>query len=315
MSIKNKRNGLNRLLLFLQDRPFNLETAKLFIDQARKDKNGIASIKAKTRILRAFTNWLYKNKHIPDNFGLSLVMPKEHRKLRNFPSIQTMEQIIIKGTEVKPEDDKAVRRRQAELKLVLRFALRTGLRQGEVQKLKGSDLHLFDDPPSMVINGKGGNEQLLPLPMDMIDELKPRLSNKKLFEFTTKNAIDKLREGAQLLGVVCDKLNFHSLRHVFATGMQKAGTPIQEVSRLLRHSSVAITDKTYTHYNIADLSLSLNSHNNLIRHGLNKFQLFDNIKNLISKTGIGDDDRFKIDTTELDNGGLQITISPKAQAV
>lgn len=314
-SIKNKRNGLNRLLLFLEDRPFTLETAKLFIDQARQDGNGIASIKAKTRILRAFTNWLYRNKHIPENFGFFLVMPREHRKLKNFPSMQTTEQIILKATEIKPEDDKAVVRRQTELRLVLRFALRTGLRISEMQKLKGSDLHLFDDPPSLVVNGKGGGQQLMPLPMDMIDELKPRLTNDHLFEFTAKNAIDKLREGAQLLGVVCDELSFHSLRHIFATGIMKQGAPIQEVSRLCRHSSIKITDQTYTHYNIADLSLSLNSHNNLIRHGLDKHQIFENVKNIISKTGIGDDDRFFVKTEELTNGGLQITINPRTQQV
>lgn len=314
-SLKNKRNGLKRLLLFLGDRPFTLETAKLYIDQARKDGNGISSIITKIRILRAFTSWLYKYKYIPENFGAFLVMPKEHKKLKNFPSMQTTEQIILKATEIKPEDDKAVRRRKAELRLVMRFALRTGLRQSEMQKLKGTDVHLFDDPPSLVVNGKGGGQQLMPLPMDMIDELRPRLNNKKLFSFTTQNAIAKLREGTQLLGVVCDELSFHSLRHIFATGMQKAGTPIQEVSRLCRHSSIAITDRTYTHYNISDLALSLNSHNNLIRHGLSKNQIFENVKNLISKTGVGDDDRFLVKTEELKNGSLQITIAPRAQQV
>jgi len=314
-TIKNKHNGLLRLLAFLKDRPLTLQTAKLFVQQCQQDGNSIGSIRTKIKLLRAFIHWLYVNKHIPENFGLFLVMPREHKKYKNFPSIQTTEQIILKATEIKPEDNKAVRKRKTELRIAMRFALRTGLRVGEMRKLKGPDIHLFDDPPSMIVHSKGGNKQLMPLPMDMIDELKPRLNYDRLFEFSAQNAIDKLREGAKMLSVVCDPLSFHSLRHIFATGIMKQGTPIQEVSRLCRHSSIKITDSTYTHYDISDLSLSLNSHNSIIRQGLNKNQIFENLKSLISKTGIGDDNRFLTEIKELKNGGLQIIINPRFQQV
>ena len=38
---------------------------------------------------------------------------------------------------------------------------------------------------------------------------------------------------------------FHSFRHTFATNLSKAGVPIEETSKLLGHSSIAVTSKYY----------------------------------------------------------------------
>lgn len=40
----------------------------------------------------------------------------------------------------------------------------------------------------------------------------------------------------------------------------KKGVPLQIVSRLMRHSNVGITDKTYSHYLLDDLSRVLEKH-------------------------------------------------------
>ena len=44
-----------------------------------------------------------------------------------------------------------------------------------------------------------------------------------------------------------ERLNFHSLRHTFATHLLQAGIPIYEVSKLLGHSSVKVTE-VYSHH-------------------------------------------------------------------
>lgn len=314
-TIENKRGELLRLLTFLEDRPLTLETAKLYIQKCQtQDGNVISSIRTKIKTIRAFVNWMFKNKHIPENFAQDIPLPKMNKKLLDIVSMDVAEKIIIAGTEIKPTDDCAVVRRKTDLRLAMRFALRTGLRVNELRTLKGSDLHLYDSPAWFSVISKGGNQDILPFPPDMIKDLEPRLKNDLLFVFSEDNIIEKLQRGAKLMGVTF-KITTHTLRHIFSTHLLKQGMPLQEVSRLLRHSSIKITDDFYSHYNINDLALSLNTRHVLIRHALDKSQVLRNIENMINTTGIKDDGRFIVNMNGLANGGLQITINPRVQQV
>ena len=53
------------------------------------------------------------------------------------------------------------------------------------------------------------------------------------------------------------KLNFHSLRHTFASWLVQRGVSIYEVSKLLGHSDIKIT-QIYSHLRIDDLRKSVN---------------------------------------------------------
>lgn len=48
-------------------------------------------------------------------------------------------------------------------------------------------------------------------------------------------------------------IRFHDLRHSCATNLLKAGVPIAHVTRILRHSSIRITNDTYGHLGVEDL--------------------------------------------------------------
>lgn len=71
----------------------------------------------------------------------------------------------------------------------LRFILRTGLRINELLMLKGSDLNLYDNPPTFWVLSKGGNRELLPLPKDMLEELKTRQRMSAFFKLRKKPAM------------------------------------------------------------------------------------------------------------------------------
>ena len=51
---------------------------------------------------------------------------------------------------------------------------------------------------------------------------------------------------------------FHNFRHTRATSMLARGVPIQAVSSLLGHSSVATTDKIYNHTSSLDFARYIN---------------------------------------------------------
>jgi site-specific recombinase XerD len=56
-------------------------------------------------------------------------------------------------------------------------------------------------------------------------------------------------------------LNFHSLRHTFASWLVQRGVSIYEVSKLLGHSDIKVT-KIYSHLSAEDLRASVEKLNN-----------------------------------------------------
>lgn len=58
------------------------------------------------------------------------------------------------------------------------------------------------------------------------------------------------------------KLNLHSLRHTFASWLVQRGVSIYEVSKLLGHSDIKITE-IYSHLRAEDLRTSVNQLSNL----------------------------------------------------
>ena len=57
------------------------------------------------------------------------------------------------------------------------------------------------------------------------------------------------------------QLNRHSLRHTFASWLVQAGVSIFEVSKLLGHSDIRVTE-IYSHLRAEDLLNSVNKLNN-----------------------------------------------------
>jgi site-specific recombinase XerD len=50
-----------------------------------------------------------------------------------------------------------------------------------------------------------------------------------------------------------EKIHFHSLRHTFASWLIQKDVPLYQVSKLLGHSSIAVTE-IYSHLRTDDLS-------------------------------------------------------------
>lgn len=301
-TIRNKRGILNRFLIYLNGREYSQDTVKTFLSHLFSHGwNTPNSRLDLVKVFRAFTNFLYKRKYIKENFAQDLVKPKVPKRDFNYISPETVEKIIEAGTEIGVGDRTRSIYIKSETKAALRFLLRTGLRINELIQLKGTDFNLNDNPPTYFVNSKGGNRELLPLPKDMLEELKIRSERQnRVFEVTKETCNDVLQRGALKLGIKTEISN-HSLRHIFASNLVKNKVPIQMVSRLMRHSSVEITDKTYSHLDQNDLSLILNSVQGVVREGLDKNQSFDLIEQSISSTKIILDRRFKLKETRKEN--------------
>lgn len=158
-------------------------------------------------------------------------------------------------------------------KLSVMLALYTGVRIGELCGLKWSDIdfstktvHIYHTVQRIRTNSKANRTELIvsapksqssvrtiPLPDFIIDMLKAfKPSNTNLFIVTMSNKLPdprtmQYRFKALLTSVGLRKLNFHSLRHMFATNCIELGFDVKTLSEILGHSSVEITLNRYVH--------------------------------------------------------------------
>ena len=130
--------------------------------------------------------------------------------------------------------------------------LRLGLRAGEVGSLELQDIHWRQG--QIVIRGKGGYEDILPLPEDVGSALAAYLQKSRQRAeiqavFLSKRApLHALGSGGvkRLVATTCRKAEIspggsHRLRHTAATEMLQRGVSLPEIAQVLRHRSIDTT--------------------------------------------------------------------------
>lgn len=138
-----------------------------------------------------------------------------------------------------------------DIKDLVIFAVNTGLRRSELLTLEWYQINLNDrflilDNFNFV--NKGKKVSTVPLNQNAISVLNKRLAFKKselvfnlgckkiLPDFITKKIKSYIINANLNTG-----LNFHSLRHTFASWLVQRNVPIQQVKELLRHSDIKTT--------------------------------------------------------------------------
>lgn len=167
------------------------------------------------------------------------------------------------------------------LEAAVRLALGSGLRQGELRALPWDAVELDGQPAVSVRrtyahDGAGGwrlaepktatSRRTVPLPLPELVILRRHRASQGRAQlaagerwhdeglvFTTAaggplDPTRMLREfRRQLAAAGLPALRWHDLRHLYATNLLTAGTPVHEVARLLGHASPTMTLNTYAH--------------------------------------------------------------------
>ncbi|MBA4405692.1 hypothetical protein C0389_00290 [bacterium] len=155
------------------------------------------------------------------------------------------------------------------------FAVQTGLRQMELITLRWNQINLneryviLDNIQHLT---KSKRVRTIPLShlafeilsrriADQLRNLHPEyVFNYHFHPHTQSTLTHKFKEFLRGSGIN-PKLTFHSLRHTFASWLVQRGVSIYEVSKLLGHSSIAVTE-IYSHLRAEDLRNAIEKLNN-----------------------------------------------------
>jgi integrase/recombinase XerD len=149
--------------------------------------------------------------------------------------------------------------RPLKAKVMLSIAYGTGMRAGEVCRLKVGDID-SDQMIIRVIQGKGKKDRQVKLPKDLLGLLRAWWSvrSKRLDAGTplherwlfpggkdegpiSPRQFSRLfRETARMAGIT-KRVTLHSLRHSFATHLLEGGTDIRVIQAMLGHSKLDVT--------------------------------------------------------------------------
>lgn len=231
------------------------------------------STNAKFRRLNVFFNWCFNNQLTSNNPCKSALHIKEtESELKVFTQSEVEE--IISYLNWKANFKKIYTNKRN--RLIFIFLISTGLRVSELVKVKFSDLNLKEHYFS--VYGKGGTTNILPLANSLVNELEQwKEYSKKHFKGEQKEFVFNSKTGEQMtdnsvklffkkLAKEMDfgetRVSAHSCRHYFAKTFLKNGGDLSTLSKLLRHSSLAITSY-YLKWNEKELLEDNNAFNPL----------------------------------------------------
>jgi len=143
------------------------------------------------------------------------------------------------------EEPRLLRESSDRLRPVVKTALHSGMRLGEILTLRWVNVN-FSKRKIKVEKTKSRKARFIPVNLTLFDELK-RLENeagRDGWVFPFKNVRTAFENACRRAGI--KKLTFHDLRRTFGTRLLEKGVDIVTIQKLYGHSSVLVTQR-YLH--------------------------------------------------------------------
>jgi integrase len=151
-----------------------------------------------------------------------------------------------------------------DLRMLVRAALLTGARWGELAELRVADVNMTQDRPTMyVAESKSGRPRYIPLNPEGRELFAAAVVGKvgDAHVFTRANGTAwghnyhvRALNAACKVAKIRPYVAFHELRHTYASHLAQAGVPLLTISKLLGHADTRITARHYAH--LADKTLA-----------------------------------------------------------
>lgn len=201
-------------------------------------------------ILKAILNRAFQNGKAPDNV--------EWRKVKPFEKVDEPRIRFLTDAEAV----RLVNACPADLRALVRGALLTGCRNGELVGMRVRDVSLRD-ASVYIAESKSGRPRHIPLNDEGAALFRELLAGRTGDElvFTKANgepwgknhAVRPLATACKVAKVK-PAVSFHELRHTYASHLAQAGVDLLTISKLLGHADTRITSRHYAH--LADKTLA-----------------------------------------------------------
>lgn len=240
-TILNYESQINYFLTYFRDKEIrNLtqqEVKTYLIDRLTRQKITYSTQNVAINAIKMYFEIIYK-RFIDIQ---ELPRPRRERRLPNVLSKEDIESIISCITNFKN-------------RLLISLFYGCGLRASEAIKLRKTDID-FDRKLIYVRRAKGKKDRIVPIPENLIDELRMQIrrdrKNEFLFQgqiknnYTTRSAQSILRQAVLRSGIT-KRVTLHTLRHSYGTHLLESGTDLRIIQELMGHSSSKTTE-IYTH--------------------------------------------------------------------
>lgn len=204
------------------------------------------------RAIRALLNWASREDLLDERVVRRVALPKREQKVL---AIFTPRQIdlLFRACEASETPEYVVRD-----KALLAVLLDTGVRAAEACDLTIDRARFNPDEAYLLVNGKGRKQREVSLGSKSrqllhkyIHRARPHTTEQRVFLAKggaplTPEGLDRLlyrlrdRAGAEHFAGV--RVSCHTLRHTYAVRSLEAGADVYRLSRLMGHSSVAVTE-------------------------------------------------------------------------
>ena len=185
------------------------------------------------RNLKTFINWCRENRYLNGNLKIK-ELKEDERPVKSLNDVQIKN--LIKAAEPYPS-----------MKIRILLALGTGLRRGDVEALKVSDLDFVQNCITTTSKKTRKSMGSRPVPASVMIELRSyvkHLNPEQSSLFVKKFNHKRWKKICKTAGL--SDLKFHDLRKTFGSMLAQNGVSTAVTQRLLEHSSPTLTNKIYT---------------------------------------------------------------------
>lgn len=234
------------------------DVSRFLVRESRR--TSVGRMKVVVPALRGFLRWLHQRGDTDTNLAGCVPAVADWR-LATVPKAIPSEQV----ERLLGHCDRTTAAGRRDYAIMLLLA-RLGLRAGEVVRMQLE--HLDWERGELLVRGKGGRQDLLPMPRDVgaavaayLRHGRPRCSTRAVFVraraprrgFVTACAIsDLVRRGLERAGLEPPRKGAHTLRHALACTMLSRGASLTEIGQILRHRHPDTT-ALYAKVDVAEL--------------------------------------------------------------
>ena len=186
------------------------------------------------RNLKTFVNWCRENRYLNGNLKIK-ELKEDERPIKSLNDVQVKK--LLKMAEP-----------YRLMKIRILLALGTGLRRGDIESLKISDIDFANNYITTTSRKTRKSMGSRPVPAVVMSELKKCLnsSNSEQERLFNDDNFSHKRWKRICRDAGLSDLKFHDLRKTFGSMLAQKGVSTAVTQRLLEHSSSMLTNKIYT---------------------------------------------------------------------